>query len=600
MNDSQPDIIIVGAGIVGSILANKLGQAGVKVLLIEAGDTLYFDPKTGADQRQPLLDRYYEATARVPNSPYPNLRWAPMPFVDTLGDDQYYYGPAYNSPDAPEPQPEKPKGGSYGRFSTTYTRIVGGTTYHWLGTCLRYVPATFREKTLYGHSTDWPFTYDELQSWYWHAENEIGVSGDSQQQLGAPRGGRPYPMPMILPSYTDRVMAERLAGLTYEGLPVLVESTPQGRNSIPYQDRPPCAGSTNCVPICPIQAKYDATVHLKRALQPALDPEDREGSRPVELWTSTVVSKVNVAADGSIESLEYRRPPETPGGPIQTGKVSARQYVLAIHGIETPKLLLSSASDQNGLASGVANGSDCVGRYLMDHNVRIAWGMADVPLYPFRGPLSTSGIESLRDGPFRRSRAAFRVEIEAIGANWATNSPFGVFNEHLAKSTIGKALWQNVGWDTSRQVQLDALLEPKPNPDSRVTLARDGQGELVTDELGIARPRLDFVLDDYTLRGDKAFQQVADLVITRMSGGAQTKATVVDGWFGAGHVMGTCRMGTEASASVTNQYGQTWQHRNLWLTGSALFPTVGSANPTLTIVAVTLRQVDRILEALRE
>ncbi|MCX4240386.1 GMC oxidoreductase [Paraliomyxa miuraensis] len=596
MSAPQYDVVIAGAGVSGAILANKLGQAGFRVLILDAGEEALFDPATGADQRQSLLDRYFEADARVPNSPYRNLPWAPMPFVTSLS--AYYYGPQYQTqPPLPPPaEPEDPGHGSYTPFKSTYTRIVGGTTYHWLGTMLRYVPSTFRERTTYGRAVDWPITYDVLEPWYLAAEHEIGVSGDGSLDLGgAPRHGKPYPMPQILPSYTDRVMKDRLDGLEFDGMPVLVQSTPQGRNSIPFQGRPPCAGSTNCVPICPIQAKYDATVHLKRALNPSLDPKNRPGSRPVQHQWKAVVTKVDVGGDGRISGLRWK---DGENGREYT--VTAHAYVLAMHAIETPKVLLWSGSDQNGLADGVANRSGMVGRHLMDHHVKISYGRADVPLYPFRGPLSTSGIESLRDGQFRRNRAAFRVEIEAIGTNWALNTPFGEVASALMRNEIGASLRRDVAWNVSTGVQLDALFEPDPNPNSRVTIARDDQGNVVTDAFGVPRPRLDFVLDDYTLAGAKAFEELSDAIITRMSGGKQTKADLVDGFFGAGHVMGTLRMGDSPSQSVTNDFGRSWDHPNLWLTGSGLFPTVGSANPTLTIVAVTLRQAEALRDELRQ
>lgn len=596
MSESSPpyDVVIVGAGLTGALIAHQLGREGARVLLMDAGNELYFDVETGLDQRQGLLDRFYEATARVPNSPYPNLPFAPMEYEDDLGT--YYYGSAYgkHNPTAPPPSPSQPKGGSYGEFKSTYARIFGGTLYHWLGTALRYLPSTFEERRLFGHSADWPISYQTLEPWYCEAEKEIGVAGDSRHELGSPRSA-PYPMPAILPSYTDRVMAQRLEGLTFEGLPVLVEPTPQARNSIPYQDRPPCAGSTNCVPICPIQAKYDATVHLKRALNPRLDPEHARysgRSRPAEYRKGAVVTKVGIDSSGRVSGVYWKDGQTGQEQPPVRGKL----YVLAAHGVETPKILLYSATQQPNLQQGVANSSGLVGRYLMDHCVRIAYGYADVPLYPFRGPLSTSGIESLREGEFRRYRSAFRIEIEAIGANWALNAPFSSVGNFLNQGVIGQRLRQSVGWEVNRQVQLDALLEPKANYDSRVTLAKDSSGDYVVDSIGVPRPRLDLVIDDYTVAGAQAFAQVADMIIRRMGGSG---ATVMDQWFGAGHVMGTFRMGDDKRNSVTDSYGKTWDHDNLYLTGSGLFPTVCSANPTLTIVAVTLRQAERLKQHLQ-
>src|ERR1043165_1507133 len=82
------DVVLAGAGIVGGLLANKLGQAGLRVVLLDVGDRSYFDldPSNplGTDQRQPLLDNYYGNISAAPNSPYPNLAYAPMPYEENL------------------------------------------------------------------------------------------------------------------------------------------------------------------------------------------------------------------------------------------------------------------------------------------------------------------------------------------------------------------------------------------------------------------------------------------------------------------------------------------------------------------------------------
>ncbi len=568
------DVVIAGAGITGAILANKLGQAGLRVIVLDAGDTSYFtlDPHgLGTDRRQPLLDRFFAALAQTTNAPYPDLPYAPSPQDLDLG--AYYTGPAYT-------------GGTGPKFQSTYTRMVGGTSMHWLGTCLRYVPSTFREQTLYERGADWPITYRELADWYWQAEQELGVSGDSARDLGAPRFGKPLPMPRILPSYSDRRIAERLRGMTFDDLPVLVEPTPQARNSIPFGDRPPCAGSANCIPICPIQAKYDATVHLKRALDPALDPHDLAGSVPVELRHGAVVTRVVVDASGDrrVRAIAYK---QAPGGGEHT--VTARHYVLACHAIEIPKILLLSPWGERHT---VANSSDAVGRYLMDHNIKMAIGKIDEPLYPFRGPGSTSGVESLRDGPFRKHRAAFRVELQNTSASWALNTPYSALQDLLNANVIGRALYDRLGWEVSRTVQINALLEPEPQRDSTIR-----PSTTLRDKFGIPRPEIRFVIDDYTQRGADAFARLAARIFEAL-GARPGEFAMVDGYGGAGHVMGTHRMGDDPKTSVTDSYGRTHDHPNLWLTGSGLFPTVDAANPTLTIAAVTLRTAARMIDEL--
>jgi choline dehydrogenase-like flavoprotein len=66
-------------------------------------------------------------------------------------------------------------------------------------------------------------------------------------------------------------------------------------------------------------------------------------------------------------------------------------------------------------------------------------------------------------------------------------------------------------------------------------------------------------------------------------------------YVGAGHVMGTCRMGAKKDTSVVNSFQQSWDHDNLYLAGSSTFPTGATANPTLTIAALSLRIADKIL-----
>jgi choline dehydrogenase-like flavoprotein len=575
------DVVLAGAGIVGGLLANKLGQAGLRVVLLDVGDRSYFDldPSNplGTDQRQPLLDNYYGNTSAAPNSPYPNLAYAPMPYEENLA--AYYTGPAYN--------PDNPTGNTPPQFKSSYARIVGGTTYHWLGVSLRYLPTTFREYTLYGRGADWPLSYEELAPWYHRAEIEIGVAGNSDEDLGSPRYGAKFPMPEILPSYQDRRIAARIGDMRFDGLPVRIQVTPQGRNSVPYQNRPPCSGSANCIPICPIQAKWDATIPIKRALNPALDPHNRPGSRAVEFRRGAVVTKVLVG-DGEpghapVTGLVYKD-----GHTREEHVIRAKAYVLCAHAMETAKILLMSPwRDQMT----VANSSDAVGRHLMDHNIKITTAVIDEPIYPFRGPKATSGIETLRDGPFRRHRGAFRVEIQNVSANWALNTPYSNLRDLLNANLIGRELSQQLAWDVVRTVQLDALVEPEGQWDSTIRPSKTK-----FDELGVPRPEIHYRIDDYTERGGDAFVDLARRIYERMGA---TFVNVVPGFGGAGHVMGTLRMGHDAKTSVADRDGRSHDHPNLWLTGSGLFPTVDSANPTLTIAAVTLRQAERLIEAMQ-
>ena len=264
---------------------------------------------------------------------------------------------------------------------------MGGTTWHWLGTALRFVPDDFRLRSRFGVGIDWPISYDDLEPWYCEAERELGVAGDPNADLNAPRS-QPYPLPPIPLSYADQRTAAALKGSAHS-----VQPTPQARNSERYDNRPACCGSASCIPICPVQAKYDATTHVARA--------ERAGAQVV---AEAVVTRVEVGADGRVTALIVKRPDGSEDR--ATGKV----FVIAAHGIETPKLLLQSRTDR--LPAGVANSSDQVGRNLMDHPAQLNWALAAEPLGAHRGPLATAGIEWTRAGDWRSEHASFRIQLE--------------------------------------------------------------------------------------------------------------------------------------------------------------------------------------------
>ena len=202
-DDITADVIIVGSGVSGAILASKLAADGVKVAILEAG---------AAVDRQDALQIYWDALIKVPECPYPPVPEAMHPISNDL---KFWY-----EQDGPD------------EFASTYLKVVGGTTWHWLGTCLRLVPNDFKLKTLYGQGVDWPISYDDIEPFYGMAEDEIGVAGDSADDLGAPRT-TPYPMPEIPLTYLDKSFFKALDGTPYE-----VRSTPQGRNSQDRDNRP--------------------------------------------------------------------------------------------------------------------------------------------------------------------------------------------------------------------------------------------------------------------------------------------------------------------------------------------------------------------------
>jgi choline dehydrogenase-like flavoprotein len=186
MSNYDCDVLIVGAGISGAMIAYKAASQGFKVIILEAGIPF--------DDRQPYIDAYYRD-----GWPWPSAELAPTP-ADPGSD---WNVPSNNY---------WVQTGAYA-FDSTYERRAGGTTMHWLGTCMRFVPNDFKLHSHYNvkDAMDWPIDYAELEPWYTAAETEIGVSGDSTNQypFEGPRS-KPYPMPPIPASYLDQQFGAKL------------------------------------------------------------------------------------------------------------------------------------------------------------------------------------------------------------------------------------------------------------------------------------------------------------------------------------------------------------------------------------------------------
>ncbi len=640
MADDDIDVVIVGSGFAGSLIANELAKQGKRVVILEAGGGVPSDIND-------YMERFYTASAKVPESPYP----------PTLFDDDGQLSDELNDPlkiaagrptvltlnpsawtDAKKSYLVQDKGadGKLTPFSSTYERVAGGTS-HWLGTSLRFVPNDFQMKTLYGRSVpefvDWPITYDDLIEWYDKAEAELGVSANVEDQgyLGIKFSANyAYPMPQIPETLTDRAVRDALRnldpaqtaflGMAQPPKEIKVLGTPAARNSQPYRNRRACAGNTNCIPICPIQAKYDPTITLNEALN----------HKKVTMMKHTVASDIIVDDSNNqvsqIKFIRYKLDKDSKIVERVDGSIKAKIFVIAANAIETPRLLLMSTRGAR-TPKGVANSSEMVGKHLMDHPYYVAWGQLPLTenkqLWPYRGPLITSGIEDLRDGPFRGQRGAFRVDIGNEGWNFVIAGLAGGsdpdmttidivngVNRSLTKQpkrggigTFGPALTKALNDNITRQFRIGFLIEQTPDPNNSVTLS------LEKDGLGLLRPKVSYSLSPYARRGIVAAKKMKDLLFQKL--GATDYTTVgpddptrfveqIDGqsvalnYTGAGHIMGTYRMGSDSTRSVVDPFQCSHDHNNLYLVGSGTFPTGATANPTLTLAALALRTAKEI------
>ena len=614
------DVVIVGAGVTGCIVAKELVQAGKTVLLLEAGRATSVRPEGYAS----YVATYQEALAKTPNSPYPPNPNAPQPsvlFQDKVAKAWPSCGSGfpvtrgYHVYKGPLP------------FYSTYTRTLGGTTLHFLGTCIRMIPEDFEMQSRFGRGVDWPITYDHLMPYYRRAELEMGVSADADQQIlegGKFRKDYQFPMRQLPPSYLDRWLKANIGEAHFplygKKYPVLVAGTPAGRNGMPnprfkyprghprhglpyqpvgapYDSRlgQRCEGNSACVPICPVMAKYNALRTLYTI--------DRKAARRLELITQAVASKVELdESRKTVTGIRCKLYDSESSGAYTEFTAKGRYYVIAAHAIESAKLLL---------ASNAANSSDQVGRNLMDHPYLLTWGLAPkgTRLGVGRGPQITSELP-LRYGEFRKKAAAFRGDIRNQGWDFATGSPYTnvqelVYGTAKTKPTLGRALRTRLGSDVGRQISFGFQIEQLPEPTNRIEIC-----DRYMDQLGNHRPVISYDIGEYTRRGMKNAFDFSHQVLQGRKGkgvGGKDHTVYHEGnassiavgrrvfeIHGSGHIMGTHRMGTHKADSVVDSCQRTWDHRNLFLVGCGNMPTIGTSNPTLTVAALAFKAADKI------
>jgi glucose dehydrogenase len=542
------EIVIIGSGIIGSLLAERLAKTGRSVLILEAGPRV---------TRSQLVLNYRNAPRKGDwMVPYPPSRWAPHPT----------YQPDWGTPTDPDKgkttggSPEQSKGNNYliqagpTPYPAEYIRVVGGTTWHWAAHMWRFVPNDFKLKSLYGVGRDWPFTYDELEPYYYEGEVRTGVSG--APNTGSPRT-QPFPMEPVAEPWAMRRFRERLAP---GGYPVVANTT--SRNSRPYDGRPACCGANNCQPICPIDAQFHGGL--------AADAAEAAGTK---LIPNAVVYRIEHNQKGLIAAVHYYDPEKT------SFRVTGKMFVVAANGIESPKLMLMSASDK--YPGGIANSSGMVGRNLMDHPSSSLTFDAEDELWLGRGPQSPASINTLRDGPFRSEHAAYRLDFTNISQVRA------VAEDLLKQGIYGAEFEKQLRYRAARQCNVKNVPEVLPYPENRIALASE------KDELGLPKPQVHYNLDDYLHRAmaaaKKDYERIAELM-----GGTNLRHTPDGQYANNQHIMGTMIMGTNPKDSVVDAYGRTFDHENLFIAGTGIMPTAGTANPTLTALALAYRTADQI------
>lgn len=544
-SDYSADVVVVGTGVVGSLIAQQALDAGLSVLMLEAGPRV---------DRWRIVENYRNLPPSLRlfhwNAPYPPKPWAPHLETRTAGEQEQYL---------------RLEGPNARAYLQGYVRYAGGATWHWAGICWRITPEDMRLKSLYGVGRDWPFGHDVLEPYYTRAEHAIGVSGPSDPALQWPTNGKrsqPYPMGPIPFGPGEHRFTEAAARIGMINLPA-----PQARNSgVSYDGRPACCGNNNCFPVCPIAAKYDAATSLPKI--------EAKGGK---ILANAVVYRIETGEKNSVEAVHFFDPEK------RSHRVTARLFVIACNGIETPKLLLLSKNERN--PNGVANSSDQVGRNMMDQPKLTAELELQEPLWTGVGPVQSSSILNTTQGDFRSRHAGAMFRME----NFA-RSPLGAAAA-LKKGLVGKALDTEIRRLAACTARLTVEHEILPSANNRLTLSSQ------KDWLGLNKPNIHYDVGDYVRQSAEEYtvprlrQLAAEL--------GATKFQLSPEFLNSDHIMGGCIMGSEPATSVVDPDCRAHDHPNLFLPGGGAMPSATASNSTLTMTALALKAADAIAHQLR-
>jgi choline dehydrogenase-like flavoprotein len=361
-----------------------------------------------------------------------------------------------------------------------------------------------------------------------------------------------------------------------------MHSVPNARNSEPYDGRGPCVGYGTCQPVCPSGAKYDASVHIEDA--------EAEGARVID---RAPVQRLVTDADGRIEAAVYATPDGT------EHRQMAREFVIAAGGVETPRLLLLSASEDH--PDGLANSSGLVGHYFMDHLFAGAGGTLDRETRQNHVGFLTSECHQFYDDPGQAVERVADSETVVAATDKALSPLKLEFLNYAGPSPVELALSGEEWGDTllsslresyGNSIAMGGLVGQPPRKENRVTLDTS-----TTDDHGNPVPDIRWSWGDRLERSLSRANEIQHAVLSEL--GVDISWTVGPADTGpAYHHMGTTRMGTDPDKSVVDPQLRTHDVANLSIASSSVFVTAGSMNPTLTIAALALKCADHISERL--
>ena len=545
------DAIIIGSGITGGWAAKELCEKGLKVLLLERGGNVVhpnYPTATNDPWDFPHAGNLTEAEKKQ--------QYVQSRHYSYREDNKHFYISDQENPY------EETK-----RFDWIRGDVVGGRSLLWARACYRWSDLDFEANLKDGHGIDWPIRYKDIEPWYNYVESFIGVSGQAEGIPHLPDGVFQPPFEMnavekffkgkIETSYNDRkVIMGRTANLTQ-----------------PVKGRGQCLARNLCHRGCP----YGAYFSTNASTMPAAYATGNLTVRPHSLVNKILYNDQKQRASG-VEIIDT----ETNA----TMEFYAKVIFLNASTVGTAGILLNSTSSR--FQNGLGNGSDQVGRNLMDHHKGISAsaeveGFEDMYYYG-RRPTSLfiprfKNVHK-KDAPYLRG---FHLAGSASRGRVQNVTGIGV--------AFKEAITEPGGWHMSIYGYGECL----PYADNRITLNHDKK-----DKWGRPLIVVDCEFKDNEKTMHAAMGDAANEMLEAAGLKNITSRHLISAPGNANHEMGVARMGRSPKTSVLNAFNQMHEVPNVFITDGSCMASCSCVNPSITYMALTARACDYAVKEMKK
>lgn len=565
------DVCIVGSGAGGGMAAYMLANAGIKVLMLEAGPM--YDPAKNVTQ----LKWPWESPRRGASTKFRNF-----------GDFDAAYG-GWQLEGEPYTHKDNTK------FDWFRSRMLGGRTNHWGRISLRFGAKDFKRKNIDGLGENWPIGYDDVAPFYDRVDQLIGIFGSKENFPNEPDGiFLPPPKPRLHELFIKEAATSIGVPVIPSRLSILTRPLPNNKK------RGACFYCNQCNRGCTVYGDFSSSSVL---VNPAMETGNLDviaNAMAREVITNDQGYATGIAYVDKTDNLEYQ--------------VNARVVILAASACESARLLLNSKSSNH--PNGLANSSNVVGKYLHDSTGGAMGGF--LPKLVGRKRYNEDGVGGMHvytpwwlDNKGLNFPRGYHIEywggmgMPGYGFGFGMQNSNGKYPDRngVIKSAggYGKSLKEDYRHFYGAYFGMAGRGE---------AIARENNyceiDPTTVDKYGIPVLRFHYQWSDYEILQAKHMKETFEEIIDKMEGVVTWGKSGPESNYGLEnpgaiiHEVGTTRMGDDPKKSVLNKYNQSHDCKNLFIVDGGAFVSQADKNPTWTILALSMRASEYIMEEMKK